>query len=163
MELSPLLTGSKEGPALLLGPGSWLPRSFSRHVFRGEVDPAKGGGREEAYRGFRPCLAWLPGLLLRAMMSPIPPQRTKEGPCTTEERAESLAGERRERVARPQMINHPKQGPDCVAKSKLNPPDARHPDAGFFVWWDTRGRPSWSPVSTVGTRVSLCCWVAISS
>lgn len=25
-------------------------------------------------------------------------------------------------VARPWMINHHKQGPDCVAKSKLNPP-----------------------------------------
>lgn len=33
MELSLLLTGSEEGPILLLGPGSWPPCSFSKNVF----------------------------------------------------------------------------------------------------------------------------------
>lgn len=92
MELSLLLTGSKEGPILLLEPGSRLPHSFSRNVFWGEVGPTRSGGREDAYCGFRPCLAWLPSLWLRAMMPPVPPQRTK-GPALSRRRQKAWRGE----------------------------------------------------------------------
>lgn len=73
MELSLLLPGSEEGPILLLEPGSWLPRSCSRNVFWGEVSPMVSGGREDASYRFRACLAWLPSLLLGAVVPPAPP------------------------------------------------------------------------------------------
>lgn len=56
MEPSPLLAGSEEGLVLLLGPGSWPPRSFSRKVFWGEASPEGGGGRKDASRRFRATL-----------------------------------------------------------------------------------------------------------
>lgn len=79
MKLSLLLTGSEEGPVLLLEPGSWLLRSCSRNVFWGKASPTGSGGREVASPRFRAGLVWLPSLLLRAVVLPAPLREDQEG------------------------------------------------------------------------------------
>lgn len=143
-------------------PGSWLCRSCSRNVFWGEVSPVGSGGREDASCRFRACLAWLPGLLLRAVVPPAPPREDQGRALHHQGGQKAWKGRGGSRVMRPETISHPKQGPDSVAKSKLSAP--RHQTlmlAFSFGGIQEEGGP-WPPVSAAGTPAPHCCRVAVS-